>query len=185
MRSIAKPQNLDAKRCGRDQKLAEELWATRIPEARILASLVADPALIGSSTMDRWAHDFSCWTVCDACCWNLFGHTPYAWRKLRKWARDEREFVRRAAFATIAGLAVHDKTAEDAVFDDALRIIEEYSFDDRNFVKKAVNWALRNIGKRNARWRVAAGDNYTIHDGRSAAALSQTAAVCWIAGRMF
>jgi 3-methyladenine DNA glycosylase AlkD len=89
--------------------------------------------------------------VCDACCCNLFDRTPYAWTKIRKWARNNREFVRRAAFATIAGLALHDKATNDQQFIEALKLIEAYSFDDRNFVRKAVNWALRNIGKRNAR----------------------------------
>jgi 3-methyladenine DNA glycosylase AlkD len=140
-----------ARRCGRDQELAEALWRTGILDARILASLVGDAETIRSSTMDRWARDFNCWTVCDACCSNLFDRTPYAWTKIRKWAPDKREFVRRAAFATIAGLAVHDKTAPDHAFIDALSLVEEYSFDDRNFVRKAVNWALRNIGKRNCR----------------------------------
>ena len=140
-----------AKRHGRNQAMAEELWNTGIAEARILASLIGDPEAIRSSTMDRWAHDFNCWTVCDACCCNLFDRTPYAWTKIRKWAPNNREFVRRAAFASLAGLAVHDKAANDRQFTDALKLIEAYAFDDRNFVRKAVNWALRNIGKRNAR----------------------------------
>ena len=140
-----------AKRNGRDQALAEELWDTGILDARILASFMGDPDVIRSSTMDRWARDFNCWTVCDACCCDLFDRTPYAWTKIRQWAQSNREFVRRAAFATIAGLAVHDKAAGDRQFIDALKLIEAYSFDDRNFVRKAINWALRNIGKRNAR----------------------------------
>ena len=140
-----------AKRHGHNQALAEELWNTGITDARILASLVGDPEAIHSSTMDRWARDFNCWTVCDACCCNLFDRAPYAWTKIRKWAPNDREFVRRAAFATLAGLAVHDKAADDSQFIDALKLIEAYAFDDRNFVRKAVNWALRNIGKRNAR----------------------------------
>lgn len=140
-----------AKRHGRNQALAEELWDTGILDARILASFVGDPDAIRSSTMDRWARDFNCWTVCDACCCDLFDRTPYAWTKVRKWATNHREFVRRAAFATIAALAVHDKMADDRQFIEALKLIEAYSFDDRNFVRKAVNWALRNIGKRNAR----------------------------------
>lgn len=174
MRAIAKPANLAgmerfglntenrlglavpeirrlAKLRGRDQALAEELWETGILDARILASLLGDPQSIRSSVMDRWARDFNCWSVCDACCWNLFDRTPYAWTKVRKWAPDRREFVRRAAFATIAGIAVHDKAAEDRLFLEALPLVEEYSFDERNFVRKGVNWALRNIGKRNPR----------------------------------
>ncbi|MDE3195194.1 MAG: DNA alkylation repair protein [Acidobacteriota bacterium] len=139
-----------AKKTGKDQALAEELWDTGIHDARILASLVADPALIRRSTMDRWANAFASWDVCDACCCNLFDRTPHAWAKVAKWAGSEKEFVRRAAFATLAGLATHNKEAADRQFLDALPLIEEYACDGRNFVRKAVNWALRNIGKRNA-----------------------------------
>ena len=133
-----------------DQPLAEALWKTGIHDARILASLVGDPDAITCATMDRWVRDFVSWDVCDACCCNLFDKSRYAWSQIGKWARRRDEFVRRAAFATIAALAVHDKRADDRVFLDALPLIEAYAFDDRNFVKKAVNWALRNIGKRNA-----------------------------------
>lgn len=140
-----------AKRHGRNQAVAEELWNTGILDARILSAFVGDPAAIRSSTMDRWARDFNCWTVCDACCCDLFDRTPYAWTKIHKWAANNREFVRRAAFATVAALAVHDKAADDRQFINALKLIEAYAFDHRNFARKAVNWALRNIGKRNAR----------------------------------
>ncbi len=139
-----------ARRVGRNQPLAEELWATAIHDARILSSLVGDPHIITRSTMDRWARDFDSWDVCDACCCNLFDRTPYAWQKLPKWAASKHEFVRRAAFSTLAGLATHDKAAPDQLFLDAFPLIEKYAFDDRNFVRKAVNWALRGIGKRNA-----------------------------------
>jgi 3-methyladenine DNA glycosylase AlkD len=139
-----------ARTVGRDQALAEELWATADDSARTLASLVGDPTAITRATMDRWAADFDSWYVCDACCCNLFDRTPWAWPKIRKWAKDDREFVRRAAFATIAALAVHDKAAADEVFLEALPLIEQYAFDGRNFVRKSVNWALRQIGKRNA-----------------------------------
>jgi 3-methyladenine DNA glycosylase AlkD len=142
-----------ARRVGSDQELAGQLWATGIHDARILASLVGDPRKITRTTMDRWTGDFASWDICDACCCNLFDRTPYRWQKVRKWARNEGEFVRRAAFATLAGLAVHDKAAEDRLFLDALPLIEKYAFDDRNFVRKSVNWALRNIGKRNATLR--------------------------------
>ncbi len=145
-----------ARRAGKSQPLAEELWATGIHEARWLASLVGDPQVITRSTMDRWTRDFDSWDVCDACCCNLFDRTPHAWAKIPKWAADKREYVRRAGFATIAAIAVHDKTAPDQVFLDALTLIENYAFDDRNFVRKAVNWALRNIGKRNSRLLPAA-----------------------------
>jgi 3-methyladenine DNA glycosylase AlkD len=145
-----------ARRAGRNQPLAEELWATGIHDARIVASFVADPRTITRATMDRWARDFDSWHVCDACCWGLFDRTPHAWQKLPRWAAAKPEFVRRAAFATLAGLAVHDKAAEDSLFLDSLALIEHYAFDDRNFVRKGVNWALRNIGKRNARLLPAA-----------------------------
>jgi len=145
-----------ARRAGKSQPLAEQLWATGIHEARSLASLVGDPLAITRSTMDRWTRDFSSWDVCDACCGNLFDRTPFAWEKVSQWAAAKPEFVRRAAFSTLAALAVHDKTAEDGLFAGSLTLIEQYAFDDRNFVRKAVNWALRNIGKRNARLLPAA-----------------------------
>jgi 3-methyladenine DNA glycosylase AlkD len=160
-----------AKRHGRNQALAEELWETGILDARILASFVGDPDAIRSSTMDRWVRDFNCWTICDTCCCDLFDRTPYAWTKIRKWAPNNREFVRRAAFATIAGLAVHDKAADDRQFIDALKLIETYSFDDRNFVRKAVNWGLRGIGKRNARLlphAIRSAERIRAQDSRSA-----------------
>lgn len=134
---------------GRNQALAEALWETGIHDARILAALVGDPVTIARATMDKWTRDFASWDVCDGCCCNLFDRSPHAWSQIRKWAAKRNEFVRRAAFSTIAALAVHDKSAADQVFIDALPLIEKYAFDDRNFVKKAVNWALRNIGKRN------------------------------------
>jgi 3-methyladenine DNA glycosylase AlkD len=145
-----------ARRLGRDQKLAEKLWETGIHDARILASLVADPAAITREVMERWAGDFASWDICDACCGNVFDRSPYAWSQIRKWAPRNEEFVRRASFALIAIVAVHDKKADDAVFLKALPLIERYAFDERNFVKKAVNWALRNIGKRNSSLRMAA-----------------------------
>ena len=138
-----------ARAAGRNQALAEALWDTGIHDARILASLVGDASTITSTTMDKWVRDFASWDDCDACCCNLFDRSPHAWSQIRKWAANRAEFVRRAAFATIAALAVHDKAADDQVFVGALPLIETYAFDDRNFVKKAVNWALRNIGKRN------------------------------------
>jgi 3-methyladenine DNA glycosylase AlkD len=145
-----------AKRIGKDQGLAEQLWDTGILDARTLASLIADPAAISRSTMDRWVRDLTSWDVCDACCCDLFDRTPYVWQKIPKWAADKREFVRRAAFSTLAGAAVHDKSAPDERFVEGLKLIEKYAFDDRNYVRKAVNWALRNIGKRNARLLPAA-----------------------------
>ena len=145
-----------ARAIGRDQALAEELWQTGIRDARILATIIADPKSMRRSTMDRWVADLNSWDVCDACCCNLFDRTAFAWQKIPKWAADKREFVRRSALSTLAGLAVHDKQARDAPFLGALELIEEYAFDERNFVRKAVNWALRNIGKRNQTLLVAA-----------------------------
>ena len=145
-----------ARRVGKNQPLAEELWTTGIHEARWLAAMVGDPKTITRRTMDRWVRDFDSWDVCDACCCDLFDRTPYAWQKVSKWAANKREFTRRAAFSTLAALAVHDKRAPDKLYLDALPLIEKYAFDERNFVRKAVNWALRNIGKRNARLLPAA-----------------------------
>ncbi len=138
-----------AKTAGPDQTLAEALWQTGIRDARILAAFVGDPAAITPETMDRWTRDFDCWGVCDACSYSLFDRSPLAWSCIVRWAPDEAELTRRAAFATLAAIAVHDKRAPDSVFLEALPLIERYSFDNRNFVRKGVNWALRNIGKRN------------------------------------
>lgn len=138
------------KRLGRDQKLAEALWRTRIHDARILASLVGDPKAITSATMDRWTANFQSWDICDACCGNLFDRTPFAYQKPYEWATSEKEFVRRAAFSLIAYLSVHDKKAADQRFLDFLPLIEAAAPDRRNYVWKAVHWALRQIGKRNA-----------------------------------
>src|SRR5580692_10552755 len=109
-----------ARGLGKDQDLAEELWGTGVHDARILASLVGDARRISRSTLDRWARDFVSWDVCDACCGNLFDRTPHAWDKIRKWAGNDHEFVRRAGFATLAYVAVHDKAAPDRLFLDAL-----------------------------------------------------------------
>jgi 3-methyladenine DNA glycosylase AlkD len=138
-----------ARTLGRDQQLAEQLWQTGLHDARILATFVAEPAAITRTTMDRWAADITSWDICDACGYCLFDATPYALPKIRKWAKDKREFVRRLAFSTIAGLSVHAKAEPDTTFLALLPLIEQYAFDDRNFVRKAVNWALRAIGKRN------------------------------------
>jgi 3-methyladenine DNA glycosylase AlkD len=145
-----------AARTGKNQALAEQLWGAGIHEARILAAMVGEPHVISSLTMDRWSADFDSWDLCDACCCDLFDRTPHAWTKIAKWSAHNREFVRRAGFATLAAIAVHDKELADQPFLDALPLIEKYAFDDRNFVRKAVNWALRNIGKRNARLGEAA-----------------------------
>lgn len=139
-----------ARTLGRDHALARQLWDTGIPDARIVASMVAEPALLTSRQMDAWVKGFAAWDVCDQTCLNAFAKSPLAWRKVNAWATRRDEFVRRAAFALLATLAVHDKQAGDAPFIAALALVEATAHDERNFVKKAVNWALRSIGKRNA-----------------------------------
>lgn len=145
-----------ARELGRDHRLAAGLWRSGIHEARLLACLVDDPAVVTAAQMDRWAAAFDSWDLCDTCCGSLFDRTPYAWAKATEWAGREEEFVKRAGFALMAWLAVHDKQATDERFLSLLPIIEHSASDDRNFVKKAVNWALRQIGKRNATLRRAA-----------------------------
>jgi 3-methyladenine DNA glycosylase AlkD len=139
-----------AKELRKNHPLALKLWDSGIHEARILAALIADPKLVTPGMMNRWVKDFDSWDVCDQCCFNLFDKTPYAYSKAKQWSVRKEEFVKRAAFALMAGLAVHDKKAADSEFQKFLLIIQRSSNDPRNFVKKAVNWALRQIGKRNA-----------------------------------
>ena len=143
-------------RLGRDHAVALALWESGWLEARILASLVAEPARTTASQMDRWCRDFDNWAVCDSACTHLFSRTPLAWRKVPMWGRRRDEFVRRAGFALLASLAVHDKAAPDARFVQLLPLIETTASDERNFVRKAVNWALRQIGKRNLALNAAA-----------------------------
>jgi len=138
-----------AKRLGRDHDIALRLWDTDIHEARILAVLVADPKQVTTELMDDWAADFDSWDLCDQACMKLFVKTPFVEQQVNIWATDERTFVRRAAFALIASAAVHMKTAGDEVFLPMLDLVERHAGDERNFVRKAVNWALRQIGKRN------------------------------------
>jgi 3-methyladenine DNA glycosylase AlkD len=138
-----------AKELGPDHRLAGKLWRTGSGEARILASMIADPAELSEKQMEQWAGDFDSWDVCDQVCQNLFEKSPLAWKKIGEWAGREREYVRRAAFALIACLAWHDRTSGDERFLALLPLIETACTDERNFVRKAVNWALRNIGKRN------------------------------------
>ncbi len=145
-----------ARNLGCNHRLATALWRTGIPDCRIVASIVADPGLLTSREMDRWVRDFDSWDVCDQVCMNLFEHSPFARRKIFAWAERKEEFVRRASFALLACLAWHEKEAADNGFLPFLRLIKRHARDDRNFVKKAVNWALRNIGKRNAALRKAA-----------------------------
>jgi 3-methyladenine DNA glycosylase AlkD len=137
-----------ARRIGRDRRLAAQLWRSGIHEARILAPMLDDPEQVTERQMEDWAADFDSWDVVDGCCGNLFDRTRFAYRKAVEWSTREEEFVKRAAFALMAQLAVHDKEAPDRVFAAFLPIIEGQAQDPRNFVRKAVNWALRQIGKR-------------------------------------
>ena len=145
-----------AKETGKDHELAEQLWATGIHEARILAAFVDDPARVTKKQMNAWAADFDSWDVCDQCCCDLFYRTRFAWEQAAAWSCREEEFVKRAAFALMAGLAWHDKNASDAQLKKFLPVIKRESYDERNYVKKAVSWALRNIGKRNLNLNQAA-----------------------------
>ena len=138
-----------AKEIGVDHALAGRLWRTGVHDARILATLIDDPAQVTPSQMDRWAKDFNSWAVCDAACGCLFDRTPYAVEKAVEWTGRDAEYVKRAGFVLDASLAVHDKKAPDAQFEAFLPYLEQHAYDERNFVKKAVNWALRQIGKRN------------------------------------
>ena len=131
--------------------LAIQLWNTGIHDARLLAIFIDDPKYLTADQMDTWAHDFDSWDICDQVCTSLFDKSPLAWTKIYEWAKSNQEFVKRGAFALIAGLAVHDKTAKDIQFLDYTSLIKDHANDDRNYVKKAVNWALRNIGKRNSK----------------------------------
>ena len=137
-----------AKTIGRDHHLALELWKSGIHEARLLACFVDDPKQVTPQQMEEWVLDFDSWDICDQCCTDLFDQTPYAWEKAFVWMEREEEFVRRAGFALIAGLAVHDKGSPDQRFEAFLPYLLRHATDGRNYVKKAVNWALRNIGKR-------------------------------------
>ena len=139
-----------AKKAGKNHALAEQLWSSGIHEARILASMVDDHRKVTSEQMDKWARDFNSWDLCDQCCNNLFRKVKFARDKALAWSSREEEFVKRAGFVLMACLAVHDKTAGNEEFLAYLPIIRSASQDPRNFVKKAVNWALRQIGKRNA-----------------------------------
>jgi 3-methyladenine DNA glycosylase AlkD len=138
-----------ARSIGTNHSLAQELWDSGLHEARELATMIADPKQVTEELMERWVKDIDSWDVCDHCCGNLFDKTPIAYRKAREWSRRPEEFVKRSAFSLMAALAVHDKAAGDNAFSKFLPIIKRESIDERNFVKKAVNWALRQIGKRN------------------------------------
>lgn len=145
-----------ARRIGKDQRLAEQLWSSGVHEARILATFIGEPEKITSAQMERWAHDFDSWDVVDSACCYLYAGAKPAWQKIYEWSRRRAEFEKRAAFSLAAYLSYKDKTAEHAKFIRFLTVIEREAHDERNFVKKAVNWALRNIGKRNLRLNRAA-----------------------------
>jgi len=138
-----------AKQFKKDHSLAKSLWATGIHEARIMAFLIDDPKEVTEPQMERWVRDLNSWDICDGLCSNLFRKTEWAYAKAKEWSGRNEEFVKRAGFVMMAVLAVHDKTADNKTFIEFLDIIEKESRDERNFVKKAVNWALRQIGKRN------------------------------------
>ena len=138
-----------AKRLGQDHELAAALWATGWYEARLLTAYIDDPARVTSAQMDRWVRDFDNWGICDTVCFKLFDRAPHAWAKVAPWSRRRDEFVKRAAFALLASLALHDKRAGDAAFLRCLPLIERAASDERNFVKKGVSWALRLVGRRN------------------------------------
>jgi 3-methyladenine DNA glycosylase AlkD len=140
-----------AKHIGKNHRLAQQLWTSGIHEARILATLIGESEKVTVAEMDQWARDFDSWDVVDAACCYLYAHARPAWKKAAEWSRRREEFVKRASFSLVAYLSYKDKAAPDARFARFLRVIEREAHDERNFVKKAVNWALRNIGKRNMR----------------------------------
>ena len=149
---VAKPKIDElARRIGKDHQLALELWASGVHDARILAGMIDPPRKVSSEQMERWVRDFDNWDVCDGTCCHLFVFARSAWKKAVAWSRRGPEFIKRAGFALIAYLAYRDKQAGDTQFRRVLALIEREAYDDRNFVRKAVNWALRNIGKRNLR----------------------------------
>ncbi|MFZ1218996.1 MAG: DNA alkylation repair protein, partial [Chthoniobacterales bacterium] len=145
-----------AKQIGRNHELALALWETGSYEARMLTPFIDEPARVTPAQMDGWCRDFDSWAICDALCFHLFDKTPHAWKKISKSSDAKPEFVKRASFALLASVALHDKAAPDKPFFDSLVLIEQAASDDRNFVKKAVSWALRGIGKRNGRLHAAA-----------------------------
>lgn len=154
---VAKPKmDVLARRIGKDHQLALTLWRTGVHDARILAGMIDLPEKVTAAQMETWVRDFDNWDVCDGTCCHLFVFAAPAWKKALEWSQREEEFVKRAGFALMAYLAYRDKRATDAQFHRLLPVIARGAFDERNFVKKAVNWALRNIGKRNIRLNRAA-----------------------------
>ncbi|HYR28586.1 MAG TPA: DNA alkylation repair protein [Thermoanaerobaculia bacterium] len=166
------------KTIGRDHALALALWDTGNYEARMLVSFVGDPERLTAAQMDRWCKDFDNWAYCDALSFSLFDRSPHAWAMVRRWAGRKKEFEKRTAFALLWALALHDKASPDARFLEGLELIEREATDERNFVKKAVNMALRALGRRSravkaeavavARRLAASGDRTASWNGRDA-----------------
>jgi 3-methyladenine DNA glycosylase AlkD len=144
------------KSLGRNHELAAALWSTKVYEARLLACFVDEPKRVTPEQMEQWALEFDSWAICDTACFALFASTPAAWEMVERWHHRREEFVRRAAFAMIASLVLHDKRGTDQAFVRGLELIESGAADSRNFVKKSVNWALRTVGKRNRALNAAA-----------------------------
>lgn len=140
-----------AKDIGKNHKTAQQLWKSGIRDARMLAALIDEPKMVTKKQMEKWVRDFNSWDLCDLCCGNLFDKTEFAYDKAVQWSARKETFIKRAGFSLMAWLAVHDKKAEDRKFLKFLPIIKKECRDDRNYVKKAVNWALRQIGKRNSK----------------------------------
>ena len=138
-----------AKEVGKDHLLANKLWDAGYRETRILACMIEDPEMVDEEQMEKWVGEFDYWEICDQCCMKLFQKTPFAYKKIFEWSGRDEEFVKRAAFTLIAVLAVHDKQANDEKFEQFFPLIIKESTDNRKYVKKAINWALRHIGKRN------------------------------------
>ena len=147
-----------AKSLGKNHQLAIELWQSGFAEAKILAAMIDEIELVTEEQLDNWVTGFDSWDVCDQVCMNLFEKSPFAWKKIREWSQRNEEYVKRAAYALLACLAWHDKKAADEKFVNVFPVLKSGSIDERNFVKKAVNWALRNIGKRNKNLNKAAID---------------------------
>jgi 3-methyladenine DNA glycosylase AlkD len=137
-----------AAQIGIDHSLAQKLWKSKIHEARILACFIDDPEKVSEEQMEKWVYDLDSWDICDLCCGNLFDSTEFAYAKAVEWSARKEEFMKRAGFVIMAALAVHDKNRSDSTFLRFLPMIRRECIDERNFVKRSVNWALRQIGKR-------------------------------------
>ena len=138
-----------AKKIGKNHDLAVKLWDTKIRDARMIAACIENPETVSDEQVESWLKDIACWDLCDHCCGHFFDKLPYAYEKAIQWTKRKEEFQKRAGFSMVAWLAVHDKKKDDKWFENFLKIIKKESIDERNYVKKAVNWALRQIGKRN------------------------------------